>query len=100
MSPPRKTVWTALGYAAWVLSFFAYPVLWLLLIFHVRVPADVAWWLAVFPHVVLVVFGVWRFWRLLRARTLKTVLLELSLLLASLLALGWNWLLISGIYMR
>ena len=100
MSATRKTVWTALGYAALVLSFFAYPVLWLLLIFHVHMSSRVAWWLAVFPHVVLVVFGVWCIWRLLRARTVKEILLEVCLLLVSLLALGWNWIVIGGMYMR
>lgn len=96
----KTTTKTLLGYAALVLAFFAYPVLWLLLIFHVSVPSKVALWLAVFPHVVLGVFSISCFCRLLLARMWKRVVLWLPLLLASLLALGWNWLLISGIYTR
>lgn len=96
----KATAKTLLGYAALVLAFFAYPVLWLLLIFHVPVPSKVALWLAVFPHVVLGVFSIWCFCRLLLARTWKRVVLWLALLLATLLALGWTWLLIDGWYMR
>ena len=96
----KTTTKTLLGYAALVLAFFAYPVLWLLLIFRTHVSSTVALWLAVFPHVVLGVWAIWFFGRLLLARTWKRVLLWLGLLAASLLALGWNWLLISGIYTR
>ncbi len=96
----KTTTKTLLGYAALVLAFFAYPVLWLLLIFRTHVSSTVALWLAVFPHVVLGVFAIWCFWQLLMARTGKRVALWSSLLLSSLLALGWNWLLIGGWYMR
>ena len=96
----KTTTKTLLGYAALVLGFFAYPVFWLLLIFRTHVSSKVALWLAVFPHVVLGVFAIWCFCRLLMARTWKRVVLWSSLLLSTLLALGWNWLLISGIYMR
>ncbi|MBR6020961.1 MAG: hypothetical protein IK066_00920 [Kiritimatiellae bacterium] len=96
----KTTTKTLLGHAALVLAFFAYPVLWLLLVFHVPVPSRVAWWLAVLPHAVLGVFAVWSVCRLLLARTWKRIVLWLALLLASLLALGWNWLLISGMYAR
>ena len=68
MSPTGKTL---LGYGALVLFFFAYPVLWLLLIFRVHVSSDVAWWLAVFPHVCLVLFLGWCVRQLLLAKTLK-----------------------------
>lgn len=91
---------TLLGHGAWVLFFLAYPILWLLLVFRTHVPSKVALWLAVLPHVVLGVYAIWCFCRIWSARTWKRVLLWLGLLAASLLALGWNWLLISGIYMR
>lgn len=97
MSPTGKTL---LGYGALVLFFFAYPVLWLLLIFRVHVSSDVAWWLAVFPHVCLVLFLGWCVRQLLLAKTLKRVLLWVCLLLASLLGVGWTFLLIGGMYMR
>jgi hypothetical protein len=96
----KTTTKTLLGYGALVLAFFAYPVLWLLLIFRTHVPSKVAWWLAVFPNVVLGVFAIWCYCRLLMARTWKRVVLWLCLLVATLLALGWTWLLVGGIYMR